>query len=59
MKYYPGEIVPASGIYDEFNAYGTKVDQVTNIKGHTFPPTLTKGNYYTLYLKATHRSLEK
>ncbi len=48
MRYKPGNKVPDSGIYDEFNAYGTKVDQVTNIKGYTFPPTLNTGKYYTI-----------
>lgn len=59
MKYYPGQTVPDSGIYDEFNAAGVKVDQVTNIKGHTFPPTLSKDNYYKLNMKARHKTLEK
>lgn len=59
MKYYPGQTVPESGIYDEFNKYGIKVDQVTNIKGHKFPPSLNQDNYYTLYMKAKHRTLEK
>ena len=59
MKYYPGDIVPDSGIYDEFNSNGAKVDQVTNVKGHIFPPTLRPGNYYMIFMKARNRTLEK
>jgi hypothetical protein len=59
MKHRPGDIVPLSGIYNELNPAGIKVDQVTNIKGHVFPPSLGHGYYYTLHLAAKHRTLEK
>ena len=39
MKYYPGKSVPQSGIYGQYSESGTKVNEVTCVKGEPFPPT--------------------
>jgi hypothetical protein len=59
MKYYPGNIVPQSGIYSEYSSSGIKVDQSTNVKGHPFPTAQSVGNFYMLYIAARHKTLER
>lgn len=44
MTYHPGEIVPESGIYGQFNKNGTKINEVTYVTGERFPPGPEKDN---------------
>jgi len=48
MKYYPGKSVPQSGIYGQYSESGTKVNEVTCVKGEPFPPTPGPNMYYQL-----------
>ncbi|MEU6577354.1 hypothetical protein [Streptomyces sp. NPDC046805] len=52
--YHPGEIVPASGIYE--CDCGEEHDYSTDVKGHRFPPMQhdCRGSGWTLKT-ATHR----
>lgn len=44
-KYKSGRIVEKSGIYDEFNKSGGKINEVTCVKNKPFP-TSQKGGYF-------------
>ncbi|WP_439291296.1 hypothetical protein [Lonepinella koalarum] len=48
MKYYPGKIVPQSGIYGMYNTNGQKINEVTCVKNERFPPTISSEQYYKL-----------
>ncbi|GAA4736941.1 YjzC family protein [Flavisolibacter ginsenosidimutans] len=55
MSYRPGEKVPQSGIYEEQTVYGSKVTEVTCVKGEHFPPTEFSGYHYKLVRAAVHK----
>ena len=48
MKYYPRKSVPQSGIYGQYSESGTKLNEVTYVKGEPFPPTPRPNMYYQL-----------
>lgn len=56
MRYRPGQTVPSSGIYQELNALGQKITEVTCVKGESFPPTKLTGMQYELIREAKHSS---
>ncbi len=58
MKYRPGQKVPASGIYAELTMYGSKLTEITCVKGEPFPPTKGIGYHYELVRAAVHRRSE-
>jgi len=55
MNYRPGETVPQSGIYEEQTSGGSKVTEVTCVKGERFPPTEVTGYHYKLLRAAKHK----
>jgi hypothetical protein len=55
MKYRPGQTVPQSGIYEEQTIYGSRVTEVTCVKGEPFPPTESNGYHYQLIRAAIHK----
>lgn len=46
--YKSGQSVPQSGIYGLYNSQGQKVNEVTCVKGESFPPTPEPNMHYKL-----------
>lgn len=52
MKFIPGDIVPQSGVYQEFDKSGDWVSDVFCVRETFFPPLKTKGVYYKIKVEA-------
>lgn len=48
MRHIPGEKVPHSGIYCEYNCIGVFTGKVTCVEGEPFPPTDGPDGYFEL-----------